>query len=157
MSDDRLIEGDGLVLLPVEADEIADVLRAGVPGHAAGRGWPHPDSAAGLSFAATGGWSWVVVDADGSVVGECGTKAPPRPDGVVEIGYGLAAPSRGRGLGSRMVRALVGWLAARPDIWAIEAETQPGNVASRRVLERAGFTLVEADDTLLRYRHTDRG
>ena len=102
-------------------------------------GWPHEDSAPALGFLDSGGWTFLVIDDDGRVAGECGTKAPPDAGGVVEIGYGLAAPSRGRGLGGAAVRALVEWLAAREDVRHVEAEVHVGNVASWRILERLGF------------------
>jgi RimJ/RimL family protein N-acetyltransferase len=114
-------------------------------------GWPHPDTADALSFADRGGWTWLVVDDDGRVAGECGVKAPPDAAGVVEIGYGLAAPSRGRGLGRRAVAALVAELRGRPGVRRLEAEVHVGNVASRRVLEANGFTLDEVDGAAARY------
>ena len=153
----QTIRGDGVTLVPVTADQVARILVSGTAGHSPARGWPHDDTPAGLAFAALGGWTWVIVDADGEIVGECGVKAAPGPDAVVEIGYGLAAPRRGRGLGSRAVRALVGWLAERPDVRAIEAETDAANVASQRVLERAGFVRAGGDDTVLRWRRPTPG
>jgi RimJ/RimL family protein N-acetyltransferase len=118
-------------------------------------GWPHADTAAGLGFAADDGqgpaWTWLVIDDDGRIAGECGVKGPPGPDGVVEIGYGLAGPSRGHGLGGRAVTALVEQVAARPQVRRVDARVATGNVASRRVLERLGFTLVEVDRVELRY------
>jgi len=114
-------------------------------------GWPHADTADGLAFAQAGGWTWLVLDDDGRVAGECGIKAPPDADGVVEIGYGLAAPSRGRGLGRRLVAALVAELSARPGVQRIEAEVHVGNVASRRVLEANGFGLADVHGTVARF------
>jgi RimJ/RimL family protein N-acetyltransferase len=57
----------------------------------------------------------------------------------VEIGYGLAASSRGRGLGGRAVAELVAWLNEQDDVRLIEAEVHVGNEASWRLLERLGF------------------
>jgi RimJ/RimL family protein N-acetyltransferase len=115
-------------------------------------GWPHDDTAAGLGFARNGGRQYVVVDDDGRIAGECGTKAPPR-DGVVEIGYGLAAPSRGHGLGSAAVAELVELLRAEPEVTTIEAEIHVSNTASRRVVERLGFTTLDGPlQGYLRYR-----
>ena len=81
---------------------------------------------------------WLVTLSD-LVIGECGTHGPPDPAGVVEIGYGLAAPYRGRGYGRQMVRALARWLLGQPGVTAVLAHTDPGNVPSRRSLESAGF------------------
>jgi [ribosomal protein S5]-alanine N-acetyltransferase len=139
-----------LVPVPPSAITGADAFYTG--GRPAGRGWPHDDTAAALSFAATGGWTWLVVDEAGAVVGECGTKSQPSPDGVVEIGYGLAAPSRGRGLGTRAVATLLRWLAARPEVRVVEAHVAPDNVPSRRLLEAHGFAVAGAGDDELVYR-----
>lgn len=115
-------------------------------------GWPHDDTADGLAFAAHGAWTWLILDDDDRIVGECGVKGPPGDDGVVEIGYGLAGPARGRGLGGRAVAALVGELAGRTDVRVIEAEVAPDNIASRRVVERLGFTVVQTLPDAVRYR-----
>lgn len=102
-------------------------------------GWPHADTAVGLAYAETGAWAWLIIDDDGRVAGECGVKGLPTGEGMVEIGYGLAGPSRGRGLGGRAVAAMVAALRAEPAVRIIEAHVVADNVASRRVLERLGF------------------
>jgi len=114
-------------------------------------GWPHADTPAGLAYADRGAWTWLIVDDDGRIAGECGVKGAPGAAGQVEIGYGLAGPSRGRGLGTRAVAALVEELRARPGVRRIEAQVVADNLASRRVLERAGFTLVEVGPVEMRY------
>lgn len=149
MADPELIRGHDVTLLPVPPGASLDALEQLTGGRAAGRGWPHADTGAGLAFAASGGWTWLIVDADGAVVGECGTKTPPWA-GTVEIGYGLAAPSRGRGLGTRAVRALTTWLAARPDVDRVEAYVATDNRPSRGLLERLGFAIdrLEGDEVV---------
>ena len=115
-------------------------------------GWPHDDTAPGLAFAAGGAWTWLILDDDGRIAGECGVKALPDADGTVEIGYGLAAPSRGRGLGTRAVAALLDELTQREGVRVVEADVAVGNVASRRILERLRFTVVETGGRDVRYR-----
>jgi GNAT superfamily N-acetyltransferase len=145
-------------LVEVDAAGRAAALKGSVDGLVAAPGWPHEDSEPGMSFLESGGLVFVVVDDDGRIIGECGTKAPPSADGTVEIGYGLAAPSRGRGLGREMVGTLVSWLAAQPEVRAIEAEVHIGNPPSYRLLERLGFTGSEADlHGYRRYRLTTVG
>ena len=85
-----------------------------------------------------GGW-FVTLAQDGRVIGDCGTHGWVDDEGRVEIGYGLAAPWRGRGFGIEAVRALVDWVAAQPDVRTVEASVEVGNEVSRRVLERLGF------------------
>jgi RimJ/RimL family protein N-acetyltransferase len=109
-------------------------------GRTAGPGWPHDDTVHALEFADAGGWTWLIVDPADRVVGELGTKAPPDHDGVVEIGYGLAAASRGRGLGTRAVATQLGWLDTRPDVRTVIAHVDPANTPSIRLLEQLGFT-----------------
>ena len=81
----------------------------------------------------------VVERATEVVVGGAGFKGPPRA-GVIEVGYGLAASARGRGYATEAVRALVGLAHDHANKLSVEAETDPGNTASQRVLLRAGFT-----------------
>ena len=121
-------------------------------GLATAPGWPHADTEAALGFAAAGAWTWLIVDDDGRVAGECGVKGPPGPDGVVEIGYGLAGPSRGRGLGGRAVAALLDELRRRAGVQGVEARVMADNLASRRLLERLGFGAVDVDGAEVVYR-----
>jgi ribosomal-protein-alanine N-acetyltransferase len=69
----------------------------------------------------------------------------------VEIGYGLAPGSRGRGLGTRAVAALLEELERSGLVREVSAFVHPGNVASRRLLERLGFGIVTADDSEIGY------
>ncbi|KAA9377552.1 GNAT N-acetyltransferase [Microbispora cellulosiformans] len=63
------------------------------------------------------------------------------PDlGQAMLGYSLLPAFRGRGLVTRAVNLLVGWAFERTPLRRIVAGTTPGNTASHRVLERAGFT-----------------
>lgn len=139
-ADPPVIVGDDVTLVPVRAEQVDAVLRGSLDGRTAGAGWPHEDTEPALAFAAIGGLTWLVVDADGLVVGELGTKDAPDATGTVEVGYGLAAPSRGRGLGTRAVAALLGWLDQQSDVRRVIAHVAIGNLASSHLLERLGFT-----------------
>lgn len=120
-------------------------------GLAAADGWPHEDTADGLGMIVKTGetLSWLVV-ADGAVIGDCGLHGGPAGPvdeaGRVEIGYGLAAPSRGQGYGSEVVAAITGWLLAQPGIRQVRACTLTDNMPSRRVLEKAGFAYTGIED-----------
>lgn len=133
------IDGAGVTLVPVRPGQAAALLGGDLDGRTAGVGWPHDDTEPALGFADSGGLTWLIVDADGLVVGELGTKTGPDATGTVEIGYGLAAPSRGRGLGTRSVAALLGWLGRQDDVRRVVANVAVGNVASHRLLARLGF------------------
>ena len=116
-------------------------------GLAAADGWPHDDTADGLAMAGKAGYppGWLIT-ADGAVIGDCGTHGPVDEAGRVEIGYGLAAPSRGQGYGSEAVAAVTGWLLSQPGVRQVRAHTLTSNAPSRRVLEKAGFTYVGLDE-----------
>ena len=85
---------------------------------------------------------WLIVRrADERVLGDLGTHGPPDSEGCVEIGYSLAASTRGKGIGTAAVAALVRCLATVPRIREVTAVTGAENMASRRLLERQGFHL----------------
>jgi ribosomal-protein-alanine N-acetyltransferase len=52
----------------------------------------------------------------------------------------LVPNERGKGYGGEAVQLMVDYLFLTRDIVRIQAETHPDNIASQRVLEKAGFT-----------------
>ena len=56
------------------------------------------------------------------------------------IGIGLLERARGRGYGTRAQRLIAEYLFAHTQVNRIEAETETGNLAEQRALEKAGFT-----------------
>jgi RimJ/RimL family protein N-acetyltransferase len=64
-----------------------------------------------------------------------------RVDGFkAEVGYVLARPFWGRGLATEAVRPVVAWALAEPSIYRVWAVCDAENLASARVLEKAGMT-----------------
>jgi RimJ/RimL family protein N-acetyltransferase len=86
------------------------------------------------------------------VVGAGGVKAPPLPDGEVEIGYGMAPAFRGRGLATQGARGLTDEALAQ-GASRVSAFTSPGNTASWRLLRRIGYRrdgeTIDPDDGLV--------
>jgi RimJ/RimL family protein N-acetyltransferase len=66
--------------------------------------------------------------------------------GVVELGYGIVPSRQGAGYATEAVTALVSAVWAHSQLQAVVAATEGTNVASQRVLEKAGLTLVEEDE-----------
>ena len=93
----------------------------------------------------TGPWQVCARSDQGDIViGGIGFKGGP-VNGTIEIGYGIAESARGHGYVTESVRALV-QLVSNIDVSVI-AETEPGNSASERVLQRCGFVITHiADD-----------
>jgi len=83
-------------------------------------------------------WVLQLNDGSGTVVGTLSFKGPG-VNGTVEIGYGMNPGYEGQGLMTEAVSAVVRWAAKQPGVLSVEAETEPDNAASRRVLEKAGF------------------
>jgi RimJ/RimL family protein N-acetyltransferase len=131
-----------LRLEPVTPEAARAIVAGDLSGLTAGDGWPHEDTISGLSQAIESGSpaGWLVVAGD-AVIGDCGTHGSADATGSVEIGYGLAAPYRGRGYGTETVAAITGWLLAQPEVIRVRARTAAGNLPSRRVLEKAGFRI----------------
>lgn len=81
---------------------------------------------------------WFIERKDGSHVGDLCFKGF-QPDGSVEIGYGIEKESRGRGYATEAVNAVTAWALKQPGVCRVDAETEPMNRASQRVLEKCGF------------------
>ncbi|MFH8597360.1 MULTISPECIES: GNAT family N-acetyltransferase [Streptomyces] len=76
---------------------------------------------------------------DGTAVGSICFHGPPDDEGEVEIGYTLCPAARGEGWATEATRLLADWASGRPEVRTVRAVTEPANVPSQRVLERAGF------------------
>lgn len=87
----------------------------------------------------------IVERSTGLVVGGIGFLSAPA-EGSVEVGYGLAASARGRGLATEAVVLLVS-VAAAYGLHQITAHTDPDNLASAAVLSRAGFRVMPGQET----------
>jgi RimJ/RimL family protein N-acetyltransferase len=60
--------------------------------------------------------------------------------GLASVGYWVLARARGRGLASRALQLISRWALTELGVERLYLTTAPGNVASQRVAERAGFT-----------------
>jgi ribosomal-protein-alanine N-acetyltransferase len=79
------------------------------------------------------------IELDGVLVGHVGLSAAR---GSVEIGYAVEDERQGRGIASEAVRAIAEWALdelALPEVLGIVGK---GNIASCRVLEKAGFVMI---------------
>lgn len=81
------------------------------------------------------------------VVGVCGFKGGPSPNGVVEIACATFPELEGKGYATAMGRALVDIAAGQEGITAVVAHTLPQRNASTTVLERLGLAFAgEVED-----------
>jgi ribosomal-protein-alanine N-acetyltransferase len=87
----------------------------------------------------TGGCAfYVLVDRDGSIVGRF--NLDDLADGAARVGYRVAEQVAGRGVATEALRDLCRKAATDHGLRVLSAETSKANVASQRVLEKAGFT-----------------
>jgi RimJ/RimL family protein N-acetyltransferase len=141
--------------------ELAKRLSAGEP---AGWAWVDGSPFEGTQVAAgmiviaaeAGRWTpdWgmyvLVRTADDLAVGGIGWHGPP-DGGTAEVGYDLSESARGRGYATEALRAMCAWALAQPEVEVVVARTEADNGASRRVMERAGFTQTHSAEELLRF------
>ena len=83
-------------------------------------------------------WYMELKSAPGTIVGDFCFKGLGK-DGVVEIGYGLKEEYRHYGYMSEAVKVITKWALSQDDVRIVEAETDGNNIASQKVLMRAGF------------------
>ncbi len=102
----------------------------------------------GADFTATSPERWArglasfgIFDAStGALLGSHGFVAYPAV-GTVEIGYWVAAEARGRGVATGATRLVTRWALREVGLHRVEWQAEVGNDGSRRVAERAGFTV----------------
>lgn len=90
--------------------------------------------------AAGSGIFYVLVDENGEVVGRFNLYEPS--EGSADVGYRIAERVAGRGVATQALRDLVRIAADRHGLRELGAVTSRENVASQRVLTKAGFVLL---------------
>lgn len=85
-----------------------------------------------------GDWVQLAVERDGTVIGDlaCSIRSG---GGIAEIGYTMHPDHQGAGLATEAAAELVRHLVEERDVHRIEAQLDPENVASMRLLERIGM------------------
>lgn len=87
------------------------------------------------------GWSfWAVEDrASTRLIGDCGLQPLEQHGPEVELGYDFHPHVWGRGLATEAARAVMRHAFGPLQIEHVVAVVKPGNIASQRVLEKAGL------------------
>ncbi|MEU1395921.1 GNAT family N-acetyltransferase [Micromonospora zamorensis] len=139
-----MIETERLRLEPLDvaaAQAVAACDRDGRTWHAEFPGEDDRDAASMVlrHTDVTFGCRLIVERISGLAVGTIGFFGPPDAAGTVMVGYGLVPSARGHGLATEALRALVAYAFTHPSVRIITADPLPDNVASHRVLEKAGF------------------
>ena len=83
---------------------------------------------------------FIIEKKDGSKIGYICHFVLVHPTGkLLEIGYSLVPNERGKGNGTEAVKIMVDYLFLSKDIMRVQACTDMRNLASQKVLEKAGF------------------
>ena len=85
---------------------------------------------------------WVVIlKEQQEMVAEVYLKGPLQANGEIEIGYSTYPDFEGNGIMTEAVGRICEWAFQQVNVKCILAETDPENSASRRILEKNGFTV----------------
>src|SRR3954452_18398382 len=97
----------------------------------------------------------IIRRSDGRVIGAAGFTGQPDETGAVRVGYGLAESARGAGYATEALKALLQWARGQDGLTCVLADTTKTNVASQKVMERAGMQRI-AEDAYLLYDMAER-
>ncbi|MDH3787913.1 MAG: GNAT family N-acetyltransferase [Xanthomonadales bacterium] len=75
-----------------------------------------------------------------TVLGICGFKGMPGPEGSVEIAYSVLQQFRVQGYATEAVARLIAWAFSHQNVVAVTAETMPHLKQSIRVMEKNGLS-----------------
>jgi ribosomal-protein-alanine N-acetyltransferase len=76
---------------------------------------------------------------EGEFVGSCLLRLFDNKPGIIEIGYSMEKKYWGKGYGTEMARAMINYAFSDEDTNEVVAVTTLTNIASQRVLEKAGL------------------
>lgn len=82
--------------------------------------------------------AWLIKLKNGEFIGDISFKGLEE-NGTVEIGYGILKKYWNNGYATEAVAAMTRWAYFQDGVVRIEAETEPTNMSSQRVLEKCGF------------------
>ena len=103
-----------------------------------------------LADCARGTREFWVIEVDGVLAGDISLHGIERgPVQTANVGYLVDGAFRGRGVATSALRLAVAESFGRLHLHRLDAGAQPGNLGSRRVLEKAGFTRVGVQRRLL--------
>ncbi|MBS2964201.1 GNAT family N-acetyltransferase [Actinocrinis puniceicyclus] len=146
-------------LLPLTRSE-ATAVAGGEPGHGDrwAVGFPRDEDRAPCARLAQAaqdlgafGVYRIVPLAHGRTIGTAGFHGPPDASGEVTIGYGMVEPEWGKGYGTEAVAGLIDICRAHGGVTAVNADTDPADIGSQRVLEKNGLRRVRTTAELCYY------
>ncbi|MFM7154809.1 MAG: GNAT family N-acetyltransferase [Bacteroidota bacterium] len=94
-------------------------------------------------------WNYMTIHrTDKKLIGACGFKGEPDPEGMVELGYEIASAYRGRGLATEAAQGLLNYAFSFNSVEKVTATTLAEENASTRLLRRLHFTFTGEETDL---------
>ena len=93
----------------------------------------------------------VVRRTDDHVIGDVGFMGPPDATGAVHVGCAITEGERRQGYATEALTAVLEWARTQSGLTCVLADTTRANIASQRLLERAGMHKVGEDGELIYY------
>lgn len=86
------------------------------------------------------GTLWIIVHkTQNLIVGDIGFKGAPTDKGLLEIGYATYPEFFNNGFMTEALCSITNWAFSRPEVQIILAETDKGNLASQKILNKNKF------------------
>jgi RimJ/RimL family protein N-acetyltransferase len=163
-----ILRAGALTLRPPTHDDIPGIVECRTdPGTARWFGVPQPytehDARTHVERDVPRRWArgveavFAIADASDAYAGSVDLRIDPDDPAVGEVGFAVSPRSRGRGYAGAAVRAICRWGFAELGLRRIEWRAEVGNDASRRVAEKAGFTMEGLLRQGMRGRERQRG
>lgn len=89
----------------------------------------------------------IILKSENKAIGSADFKNTPDKHRSVEIGYGIHHKYRNRGYMTEAVIAMCNWALNQQEVKYIIAETEKDNLASQKVLQKAGMILYNETDS----------
>jgi RimJ/RimL family protein N-acetyltransferase len=86
---------------------------------------------------------YLVAEAEGLIIGSCTGRGGRRiaSSGTIGVGISVHADWRGKGVGTALVRNLIGWAQRTGVIWRIELDVFTDNANAIHVYQKLGFEI----------------
>lgn len=135
------LEDEAILLRPFEQSDVPAIVAAcqdpeiprwtSVPS-------PYTEADAHAWLESTEEKTFAVVDrSSGELLGSMGVRF--LGDGIAEVGYWIAKGARGRGVATRALVLVAGWVFENDEVGRFQLRAETENVASQRVADKAGF------------------
>lgn len=88
--------------------------------------------------------NWQIIEKERNIaIGSACFMNVPNEKGEVEIGYGIYPAFQNQGFMTEALNVICEWVFLQKSVTAIRAESEPDNIASRRVLAKCSFLAID--------------